>query len=526
MKLSLRLIGLILALCTVCGLLAACKSTPPETEVPPISITEEFVITRSTRSTDAEEEAARAVRSALDAIGIKVFVKDDWYKEEADIPKNEILIGKTNRAESTAALEGLSERDYAISVHGSAENGYKVVIAATGDKGITAGVEYFIATYLTSAEQNKLPATLSYKYTFEFPCEGITVGNQNISMGDYTIVYAKEGVTSPVDPNYQTFIQTAKYADAAAALADAIAEATNARPNVVADADAADDGSPKIYFGKTDLAADDFAYKSAFSDAGDYIAKLTDNGDIVLAGDNACAAYAAGEALIGAMTEAKTNLSALDVSATKDLIKVACIGDSITHGTTSDDESAYNYPVYLQRMLGYDYYVEKYGAPGFSLTSSDTFSYMSYSAMYGGSQEAKPDVVIIMLGTNDCNPFDDYKDWTNPTRSRAFKTSAETMIKGYKRANSKVQIYFMTPPTVPQNADWANNVKEYAVPLITEVAEANKCNLIDIYSWSLKNTSTFTADGGDGLHPKNEHYAELAEAVYEGLKDTIKKPQN
>lgn len=74
------------------------------------------------------------------------------------------------------------------------------------------------------------------------------------------------------------------------------------------------------------------------------------------------------------------------------------------------------------------------------------------------------------------------------------------------------------------DADWANNVKTHAVPLITEVAEAKECYLIDIYSWSRKNTSVFTDNGGDGLHPKNENYEKLAQAVYNGLKDTIRKP--
>ncbi|MBQ8382199.1 MAG: hypothetical protein IJX47_03235 [Clostridia bacterium] len=522
MKPSLQTIGLILALLTVCGLLVACGETSvPPSEPPVFAITEDFVITRPTRGTDAELESARAVRDALSALGLTVRVSEDFYTDEAEIPQNEILIGATNREASQTVTEGLAENEYAIRVHGSEEDGYKIVIAAKGDRAISEVVEYFIATYLTSAAQNSFSASLQYNGKFEFPCAGVTVSDHNISIGDYTIVYAKEGVTSPVDPNYQTFIQTAKYKDTAEALANLIEDASGVRPKVVPGTETVAEDSPKILFGKTDYSEDDAYYTKVFDEVGTYTAELTADGTIVLAGDNACAAYAAGEALVDALCTAKTRLTELNVSATKDLIKVACIGDSITHGTTSDDESAYNYPVYLQRMLGYDYYVEKYGAPGFSLTSTDTFSYMSYSAMYKGSQDAKPDVVIIMLGTNDCNPFDDYKDWSNPSRATAFQKSATTMIDAYKRANRNVQIYLMTPPTVPQNADWASNVKNYAVPLITEVAEAKGCNLIDIYSWSLKNTSVFA---GDGLHPKNETYEDLAEAVYDGLKDTIRKP--
>lgn len=521
MKRSVRLFGLLLAVLLIVGLFAACQTTVPPSAYPPFAITEEFIITRPTRATDTEKEGARAIRDALSVLGITVRVQEDWYANLNDVPPNEILVGATNREESQDAMSRLDENEYTIKSEGGKFGGYKITIAGNGDRAVQEAVEYFISTYLSAPEQNSIPFPLQYAGKFEFPCEGVTINGDSI--GYYFIRYAPEGVTSSVDPNYQTFIQTAKYADAAHALADAIEDATCVRPEVLTPYDPVDEDAPTIYFGKSNVYGDDFAYSTAPEDVGAYRAKLTERGDIILTGNNACAAYAAGEALIEALTEAKTNLTELDISGTKDLIKVACIGDSITHGTTSDDESAYNYPVYLQRMLGFDYYVEKYGAPGFSLTSTDTYSYMSYGAMYQGSLNAKPDVVIIMLGTNDCNPFDDYKDWTNPSRATAFKKSATTMIDAYKRASSGVQIYLMTPPTVPQNPNWADNVKNYAVPLITEVAESKKCNLIDIYTWSLKNTGVFA---GDGLHPKNETYEDLAKAVYEGLKDTIKKPAN
>ncbi len=510
-----RTIGLLLALFTLCGLIAACgDTTPPEENPFTFAVTDEFVITRPTRATDAEEEGARSIRDALAALGISVRVQEDWYADIDDVPAKEILVGATNREESTDILAGLADREYAVRVWGS-EDSQKIVVTGKGDRAISAAVDYFIATYLGSPEQNSLQIGNQYSGKFEFPCENIVVNGASI--GDYTIVYAKEGVTSPVDPNYQTFIQTAKYADAATALADAIEHIANVRPKVAPDSEPVE--GPVIYFGKTDLPGDDEAYTGTFSEAGAYIAKLSAQG-IILAGDNACAAYAAGEALLDAMAAAKTELTALDTEGTKDLIKVACIGDSITHGTTSSDESAYNYPVYLQRLLGYDYYVEKYGAPGFSLCSTDTYSYMSYSAMYQGSVDAAPDVVIIMLGTNDCNPGDSYKNWNEARRSTVFKNSASTMVKAYRRANRDVQIYFMAPPVVPGNAQWSANVETYAVPLITQVAEDEKCYLIDLHTWSKKHTAIFV----DGLHPKDEGYGKMAEAVYDGLKDTIRKP--
>lgn len=524
MKKRLLSLCLILALVLTAGLFTACgdsaDTTPPEEEgPPPVVIATGFSIIRPAEPNETETDMAKAIQDALYDIDVNVFIKKD-SAEVKDEVRHEIIIGNTSRPESADALASLQRNEYTLRVSGSEETGYRIVVAGNGEKALAAACRYFMDTYLSSEEKNAMPKDLSYSAKLDFPCENVQVMNNFI--GDYTIVYAKEGVTSPVDPNYKTFIQTAKYKDVAEALADAIENATGIKPAIQPDSEPLPEGKPVILLGKTDHAADDSYYTKGFAEAGSYTAALSGDGTVILAGDNACAAYAAGEELIRALTDAKTNLTSLNKSGVKKLIKVACVGDSITHGTTSSDESAYNYPVYLQRMLGYDYYVEKYGAPGFSMTSTDTFSYMSYGAMYQGSINAKPDVVIMMLGTNDCNPFDDYKDWTNPQRANTFKMSAVTMINAYMRANKDVQIYMMTPPTVPQNADWANNVKTYAVPLVTEVAESKGCYLIDIYSWSLKNTKVFA---GDGLHPKNGTYENLAKAVYDGLKDTVQKPE-
>lgn len=526
MKLSLKFLSLLLVFANLTGILLACKDkTSSQTPVDDsmISITDEFTVTRPERPTDVEQESALTIRSSLEAIGVDARVQDDWYKFEDTIPKNEILVGKTNRQESIDALSKLgNERDFSISVHGSKENGFKVVIAATGDKGLTAAVEYFISTYLSSAESNKLSTTLSYNYVFSFPCENITLGESATPLADYTIVYANDGVTSALDPNYGTFVQAAKYEDVALALAESLSDAANVNLNVIPQTSATSDGTPKIIVGKTDLPDDDFAYKSKFSDIGSYIGKLNAGGNVILAGDNACAVYAAGEAFVDALINAKTALTEFSIEDTKTLIKVACVGDSITHGSTSDDINKYNYPVYLQRLLGYDYYVEKHGAPGISMAAADPYAYVNFSSMYSATQALRPDVVIIMLGTNDCNPYDAAKDWSNPSRARSFTASANAMVKAYRRKNKDVQIYFMTPPTVPSSTAWNSNVKDYAVPLVTQAATDNECYLIDIYTWSTRNTKVFAADG---LHPKNETYGDLAQAVYDGLKDTVKKPE-
>lgn len=219
-----------------------------------------------------------------------------------------------------------------------------------------------------------------------------------------------------------------------------------------------------------------------------------------------------------------------DASANKPTVKVACVGDSITFGTNSRDPARDSYPRYLQELLGSAYSVEKYGAPSHSLIETDTPSFLLHS-YFSESVSAKPDVVIVMLGTNDCRTqkWEDsaYKDWTDPARSQSFLDSGEKLISAYRAANPQVQIFLATPPVVPQDAwlgtDWTERIIRYGKPLIERLAKEQGCTLIDVFAFSEQHPELFA--GGDGLHPQNEQYAILAEGIYAMIKDTIRKPE-
>ena len=49
------------------------------------------------------------------------------------------------------------------------------------------------------------------------------------------------------------------------------------------------------------------------------------------------------------------------------IIKVACVGNSITYGTGVANREQKAYPVVLQRLLGKGYQVENFGKPGATL---------------------------------------------------------------------------------------------------------------------------------------------------------------
>lgn len=521
MKKSLRLLSVFPIILLAAVMFFACSSEKNQSASESFEINNDFVIVRPARATDAELKATTKLFTTFQNLGISLTAQDDAYVEQ---PKHEILLGQTNRSQSKAVLSELGYGDYSIKVSGNAESGYKIAIAALTGDSLDAAIEYFITQYLTGDTSLKMSTDVNYLHDADYPCEKLTIAGQLLSK--YKIVYAPESATNTDDRQ----IQAAKYADAAAALSERIYEVSGARLSVIPDTETVASSTPVILFGMTDHSDDNFAYKNAFSSAGAYIGKLLDNGSVVLAGDNACAVYAAGEAFVSALTQAKTELTAFDVAAEKDIIKVSCIGDSITYGTNSNDPAAMSYPVYLQRLLGYDYYVEKYGAPSHSLIESDSPSFLNHD-YFTQSVNAAPDVVIVMLGTNDCRTqkWDDsaYKDWTDPARTENFLSSGEKLINAYRSANADVQIILATSPTVPQDewlgTDWTARIKKYGNPLLKQLANELNCELIDVFSFSEDHPEMF--EGGDGLHPQNEQYSILADGVYSLIKDIIKKPE-
>jgi len=108
-----------------------------------------------------------------------------------------------------------------------------------------------------------------------------------------------------------------------------------------------------------------------------------------------------------------TTFSSLSLAQTR----VACVGDSITAGWKLKE--ADKYVTKLGGLLGSDYDVQNFGHSAYSMLKIAEKSYWD-SPMFQAAQDFEPDIVTIMLGTNDAHPnywpqyegqyFDDYLD--------------------------------------------------------------------------------------------------------------------
>ena len=84
--------------------------------------------------------------------------------------------------------------------------------------------------------------------------------------------------------------------------------------------------------------------------------------------------------------------------------KLACVGDSITWGFTIVNRGKYSYPAVLQQLLGEGFEVRNFGHNDAAARFDADTPYVSKKA-YRDSLAWEPDIVLLMLGTNDTKPW-------------------------------------------------------------------------------------------------------------------------
>jgi alpha-L-fucosidase 2 len=184
------------------------------------------------------------------------------------------------------------------------------------------------------------------------------------------------------------------------------------------------------------------------------------------------------------------------------VIRVACVGDSITEWT--------NYPEELQKMLGDNYVVGNFGVAGSAVTKDSDMPYMNQSAF----QEAidfQPDVVIIMLGTNDAKDFN-YRHIYN------FFDDYQELVNSYEAVPEEQQIFLVTPPPIYNNDLGLenSNLEEGVIPNIEQVADDLNLPTIDVNSAMSDHSEYFK----DGVHPNDEGAEVIADTINDAITQT------
>ena len=129
---------------------------------------------------------------------------------------------------------------------------------------------------------------------------------------------------------------------------------------------------------------------------------------------------------------------------TKKLV-IACVGDSITEGIGACPMDTCSYPAVLQQLLGDGCTVKNFGASGMTLLREGDYPYCREprcAASFAGA----PDVVLLMMGTNDAKP----QNW----RFRAeYSAELVEMIRRYQALPTRPQVFVSTCATVHRPLD-------------------------------------------------------------------------
>ncbi|MEN9814927.1 MAG: hypothetical protein RLZZ412_909, partial [Verrucomicrobiota bacterium] len=155
--------------------------------------------------------------------------------------------------------------------------------------------------------------------------------------------------------------------------------------------------------------------------------------------------------------------------------KVACVGDSITQGAGTKGKGM-AYPDQLQALLGDKYKVGNFGVSGRTLLKKGDFPYTK-EKRYQDALQFAPNIVIIMLGTNDTKP----QNWKHEAD---FEADYKDLVKSFQKLSSKPKVFVCRPVPVPGTGNYgineANVQKE--IPRIDALAKELGCEVIDMHA--------------------------------------------
>lgn len=192
------------------------------------------------------------------------------------------------------------------------------------------------------------------------------------------------------------------------------------------------------------------------------------------------------------------------------MIRVACIGDSITWGFTLLNPWKQSYPALLREMLGEGYEVRNFGYNDASARFDADTPYVD-KRVYRDSLAWNPDVVLLMLGTNDTKT----RNW-DPA---IFRRDYRRIVDAYRALPSAPRVILVAPIRIfpimglPLLGVHPETMEEGVRPAIREIAEETGLELVD-----LRDLFTDTTYCRDGVHPQKTGARMLAEAIFNAVR--------
>ncbi len=187
--------------------------------------------------------------------------------------------------------------------------------------------------------------------------------------------------------------------------------------------------------------------------------------------------------------------------------RLACVGDSITAGVGTFNGGIESYPSLLERMLPKPWEVRNFGVSGSTLLNQGDKPYQKERAF----QEAltfKPEVVVIMLGTNDTKP----QNWKFKDQ---FAADYRDLIGKFKALESHPAIFVCRPVPVPGQGNFGINEAGIVeiIPMADAVARGESAGVIDMHA-AFEGRHDLLPDR---VHPNSAGAELMARTVYKTL---------
>jgi acyl-CoA thioesterase I len=181
-------------------------------------------------------------------------------------------------------------------------------------------------------------------------------------------------------------------------------------------------------------------------------------------------------------------------------VRVACVGDSITEGSS--------YVHDLDGMLGLRYSVKNYGVGLASVSLATAKPYMNQSE-FEEAKSFRPNIVVIMLGTNDAIT------WYQGSIGN-FTVDYKQLISEFQALPSKPVVYLVVPPPIFSDSLGPNStiLEQQIIPQIHQIANETGLPLIDFH----EELAAHPEFSSDGVHPTSEGSKFIAGKVFEAIK--------
>lgn len=188
-------------------------------------------------------------------------------------------------------------------------------------------------------------------------------------------------------------------------------------------------------------------------------------------------------------------------------IKVACVGNSITQGPGRDNPNSY--PLQMQAILGDAYEVVNFGVSGRTMLRNGDFPYWN-EPQFQQVKDFAPDVLVIMLGTNDSKP----QNWKFASE---FRQDYLDMIAEFKKTmpvDGKVYVILPVPVTRENFGITPVVMDSEQRLMLIDIADESGSELLDLYTPFMGKEDLLP----DGVHPNNEGLGIMASVIARAIR--------